>query len=101
MWRDLKDKDVAEMNPELGKDTKGWWCRVVSYGFVHRSPRDDKLCNLFLDWIYIAIKACLASHPPHRLHLTNPWPHSTDTHVGTSPSREGKTWIDVFPLCEA
>lgn len=53
------------------------------------SPRDDKLCNLFLGWICNPPKVCLASHPPHPSlpALVSP----TDTHVGTRPSREGET----------
>lgn len=68
---DLKGEDVAR--------TQRWWRRVISYGFAHRSPRNDKLCNLLLGWICIP--------PSHRLHPTTPgWSHSTDTQEDAGPS---------------
>lgn len=67
---DLEGEDVAMT--QLQARTQRWWHHVISYGFAHRSPRDDELCNLFLGWICIPPEACLASHPPHRLHPTTP-----------------------------
>lgn len=70
VWMDSKGEDVAR--------TQRWWRRVFSCGFAHRSPRNDKLCNLFLGRICI--------QPSPQAPSYHPWSHSTDAQVDAGPS---------------
>lgn len=67
---DLKGEGVAR--------TQRWWRRVFSCGFAHRSPRNDKLCNLFLGRI------CIPPFPQAPYY--HPGSRATDTQVDAGPS---------------